>query len=116
MSLTIQTADAAEPGERPYRPYGAARELMRCTAREVVLSGPAGTGKSRACLEKLNLVCMQLPIRAAMVRKVRRSLTQWAMVTLEQKVLAERGAEGFEGGEQGSRFRSREEEGGAELE
>jgi len=106
MSLTIQTADAAEPGERPYRPYGAARELMRCTAREVVLSGPAGTGKSRACLEKLNLVCMQLPIRAAMVRKVRRSLTQSAMVTFEQKVLPQPGAARFHEGDQEYRYPS----------
>lgn len=56
----------------------------------MLLAGPAGTGKSRACLEKLNAAAMQRPIRAAIVRKVRKSLTQSAMVTLEQKVLPQR--------------------------
>ena len=45
--------------ERPYRPYGTALGLMKERGREVLLAGPAGTGKSRACLEKLNLVAMQ---------------------------------------------------------
>jgi PBSX family phage terminase large subunit len=40
-------------------------------------------------LEKLNAAAMQRPIRAAIVRKVRRSLTQSAMVTFETKVLPE---------------------------
>jgi PBSX family phage terminase large subunit len=87
MPLTIQKGDTAAPQEKVFRPRGAARELMRCTDREVLLAGPAGTGKSRACLEKLNLICMQVPIRAAIVRKVRHSLTQSAMVTFEQRVL-----------------------------
>jgi phage terminase large subunit len=73
--------------ERSYRPYGACLELMREKGREVLLAGPAGTGKSRACLEKLNLVAMQVPIRGAIVRKVRRTLTQAALVTFEEKVL-----------------------------
>lgn len=72
---------------RPYKPYGAARDLWYSKTREVLLGGPAGTGKSRACLEKLNAAAMQAPIRAAIVRKVRRSLTQSAMVTFETKVL-----------------------------
>ena len=73
--------------ERPYRPWGAALELMREKGREVLLAGPAGTGKSRACLEKLNLVAMQRPIRGAIVRKVRKTLSQSALVTWEEKVL-----------------------------
>jgi phage terminase large subunit len=73
--------------ERPYQPYGAALELMRERGREVLLAGPAGTGKSRACLEKLNLVAMQAPIRGAIVRKVRKTLSQAALVTFEEKVL-----------------------------
>jgi len=92
--------------ERLYAPRGAARELMRCTAREVLLAGPAGTGKSRACLEKLNLIAMQLPIRGAIVRKVRKSLTQSAMVTFEEKVLPKPSAVRFHEGDQEYRYPS----------
>src|SRR5829696_7251899 len=73
--------------ERPYEPHGAALEVMRYRGREVLLAGPAGTGKSRAALEKLNLVAMQVPIRGASVGKVRRTLSQAALVTYEEKVL-----------------------------
>lgn len=68
-------------------PFGAAAELMRYRGREVLLAGPAGTGKSRAALEKLSFVAYHAPIRAAIVRKVRKSLTQAALVTYEKKVL-----------------------------
>jgi hypothetical protein len=77
----------AERSSRRYKPFGAANDLWHCKQREVLLAGPAGTGKSRACLEKLNAAAMQRPIRAAIVRKVRRSITQSAMVTFETKVL-----------------------------
>src|SRR5262245_18397513 len=62
---------------------------MSYRGREVLLAGPAGTGKSRAALEKLNLVAMQRPIRGAIVRKVRKSLTESALVTYEKRVLSE---------------------------
>jgi PBSX family phage terminase large subunit len=53
-----------------------------------LLSGPAGTGKSRACLEKLNAVCLRWSgTRALIVRKTRESLTESALVTFEDKVL-----------------------------
>lgn len=61
---------------------------MRCRAPEVLLSGPAGTGKSRGCLEKVHLGASNYPkARLAIVRKTRKSLTQSAMVTFEEKVL-----------------------------
>ena len=77
----------AKPAEAGYQPWGTAGELMRYRGREVLLAGPAGTGKSRACLEKLSFVAYHKPIRAAIVRKVRKSLTQAALVTFEKKVL-----------------------------
>lgn len=77
----------AKAEETPYQPYGECLRLMRERRREVLLAGPAGTGKSRACLEKLNLVAMQVPIRGAIVRKVRKTLSQAALVTYEEKVL-----------------------------
>ena len=84
--------------------YGAAMQLMRSTRREVLLAGPAGTGKSRACLEKLNLIASQVPIRGAIVRKVRKSLTQSAMVTFEEKVLPSGNIVRFHEGDQEYRY------------
>src|SRR4051794_29748900 len=89
MPTTIERAEQAEwdASAAAYRPWGAASELMKFRGREVLLAGPAGTGKSRAALEKLSFVAYNRPIRGAIVRKVRKSLTQAALVTFEQKVL-----------------------------
>lgn len=75
----------------PYTAYGGAAELWLAERdAEVLLDGPANTGKSRAALE---LVVGMLEdhdgARAALVRKTRVSLTQSALVTLETKVLAD---------------------------
>lgn len=102
----IRHGGEAAPDEKPYQPFGAALELFRSRQREVLLAGPAGTGKSRACLEKLNLICMQLPIRAAIVRKTRKSLTQSAMTTFEQKVLPTPNQVKFHEGDQEYRYPS----------
>jgi phage terminase large subunit len=75
------------PTRPVYQPYGAARELMRCRDREVLLSGPSGTGKSMGCLQKIDLAASQKPMRAAIVRKLRTALTQAALVTFREKVL-----------------------------
>lgn len=87
IAARIEEGTEARAEEAPYQAFGAARELFRCKQREVLLAGPAGTGKSRACLEKLNLIAMQRPIRGAIVRKTRKSITQSAMATFENKVL-----------------------------
>ena len=68
---------------------------MHCRAPEVLVSGPAGTGKSRACLEKLHLVALLNPgMRGLIVRKTATSLTGSALVTFEKIVLAEALAHG----------------------
>ncbi len=55
---------------------------------EVLLSGPAGTGKSRACLDRLHALALQYPgMRGLILRKTRESLTESALVTFEEKVL-----------------------------
>src|SRR5215467_2880835 len=69
------------PEQAAYMPFGAAQSLMEYRGREVLLAGPAGTGKSRAALEKVSFVAYHVPIRAAIVRKVRKSLTQAALVS-----------------------------------
>lgn len=79
--------------EHTYTPRGNAAKLFQApTSRKpaVVLSGPAGTGKSRACLEKLHLVCMLRPnTRALIVRKTFASIRHSALATYREHVAAE---------------------------
>jgi PBSX family phage terminase large subunit len=79
-----------KPEQRAYRAFGAAETLLYNRAKEIVLSGPAGTGKSRGCLEKLHICAQKYPrMRGLIVRKTRESLTESALVTYEEKVLPE---------------------------
>lgn len=75
---------------RHYKPFGSARDIWQDRSPEILLSGPAGTGKSRACLEKLHACALRFPgMRGLIVRKTRESLTESALVTFESKVLPE---------------------------
>lgn len=78
--------------ERPtvdYRPRGAAAELFDTTASEVAISGPAGTGKSLACLWRILAAVDRHPgIRALIVRKTAVSLGSTTLVTFQKKVAA----------------------------
>lgn len=79
-----------------YEPRGSALEVMRCRAPEVLLSGPAGTGKSRACLEKLHLMALSNKgMRGLIVRKTRESLGSTALVTYREHVAKEALAAGI---------------------
>lgn len=63
---------------------------MNSRAPEVLLSGPAGTGKSRAILEKLHLICLLSPkVRVLIVRRTLESLKTSALVTWERDVIKE---------------------------
>lgn len=73
---------------RPYEPFGAALELWKAKDDEILIEGPAGTGKTRAILEKIFYLCMRYPgIRALLVRKTREAMTESVLVTLETKVM-----------------------------
>lgn len=62
-------------------------ELFYAKDDEVLMDGPAGTGKSRGILEKLHLCAMKYAgMRGLVVRKTRASLTESGLVTLEEKV------------------------------
>ena len=83
-------ADVPTLEQRPYTPYGAAATLLYDRSPEIMVDGPAGTGKSRACLEKLHICAAKYPgMRALIARKTRKSLTESALVTYEQHVLPE---------------------------
>lgn len=85
-----------------YTPAGAAAELFARRDPEVLLAGPAGTGKSRACLEKVHMMALLNPgMRGLIVRKTAQSLTSTSMVTWREHVAAEgleRGVLEFYGG------------------
>ena len=73
-----------------FEPRGGNCEVFSRKEPEILLSGPAGTGKSRAALEKLHLCAAKYPgMRGLMLRKTRASLTESAMITMDQKVLHE---------------------------
>jgi PBSX family phage terminase large subunit len=72
----------------PYEPFGAARELWRSKAPEILISGPAGTGKTRAILEKILALAVKYQgSRHLICRKTRASMTQSVLVTFEEIVL-----------------------------
>lgn len=73
-----------------YEPRGAAYGLFKSKTAQIVLSGPAGTGKSRACLEKIHLLNLLNPgARTLVVRKTLASLGSTGLVTWREKVVKE---------------------------
>jgi phage terminase large subunit len=69
---------------------GAARALMGNRGSEVLLCGPAGTGKSFGALWKVHLMCMLNPgMRALVARKTHKSLTSTGLVTFREHVAAD---------------------------
>lgn len=88
-----------------YWPRGTAWTLFESDAAELVVTGPAGTGKTRACLEKLDWCCRHYPgMRAVIVRKTRQSMTQSVLVTWVKKVIAWDDSVTFRTGEQEYRY------------
>ena len=73
-----------------YSPRNNSQKLFVTRDSEVIMSGPAGTGKSRACLEKLNAVALKYPgMRGLIVRKTATSLGSTALVTFKNYVIKE---------------------------
>lgn len=73
-----------------YEPRGGCLEIFESREEEVLISGPAGTGKSRGCLEKMLAVCLNTPnTRGLILRKTQRSLGSTALVTWRNFVIKE---------------------------
>lgn len=88
--MTEPIEDSGEVLEHSYTPWGSCKEVMEDRGAEVLISGPAGTGKSRACLEKIHAICLQTPnVRALILRKTLRSLGSTALVTWRNYVAKE---------------------------
>ena len=73
-----------------YVPRGGCKEVFEAKEEEVLISGPAGTGKSRGCLEKLLAMCLLTAgTRGLILRKTLRSLGSSALVTWRNYVAKE---------------------------
>lgn len=69
---------------------GAALEVMHRREKEVLVAGPAGTGKSYSCLSKVHLMALQNPgSKYLLVRKTHVSLTATGLVTFKEHVANE---------------------------
>lgn len=84
-----------------YWPLGGARDLWYAKERQVLLEGPAGTGKTIACLNKIHRAATRYPgMRGLIARKTQVSLRASALVTYQRKVLHPLDAVRFYGGSQ----------------
>jgi len=72
----------------PFELRGNNLAIQTITDEEILLSGPAGTGKTLAILKRINDIAWQYPgARILIVRKVRADLAQTTMVTFERDIL-----------------------------
>lgn len=71
-----------------YEPKGAILDLFNARDPEILVVGPAGTGKTYGVLQLIHLLCLNHPgMRALICRKTLVSLTGTALTTLREKVL-----------------------------
>lgn len=71
-----------------FKPRGVLKQVFTLRDPEIIVDGPAGTGKSRGLLEKVHLCLTKYKgARGLMVRKTRASMTETCMQTYERKVL-----------------------------
>lgn len=88
--MPTATARRAATVEPDYVPYGGCEDVLYAKEPEVLIAGPAGTGKSMACLYKLFTIADGIPgCRCLICRKTRASCTESALVTWEYNVLPE---------------------------
>lgn len=75
-------------GKSEYEAHGGLGELMVTWDKEVLLEGPANTGKTRGLLEKCRIILDTWPnLRMLWLRKTRKSLSQSVLVTWEEHVV-----------------------------
>ncbi len=100
-----------EPIRKTINLRGAARQILADRSPQVLVVGPAGTGKSFASLYKMHLMCLLngacpadcekehehalTGMRALMVRKTAKSLTSTGLVTFREQVAADAIAQGL---------------------
>lgn len=76
------------PNEIEFHAYGGAALVQVAEDQEVLTDGPAGTGKTRNILEKINRLMSEYPgAKAVICRKTRSSMTQTVLETFNRYVL-----------------------------
>lgn len=86
--MTSKSSAYLKPENKPYRPYGGAREVLLCKDDAILIDGPAGTGKSIGLLTKGFIVAEKYAgARILLIRKTRKSMTESILVTWESKVV-----------------------------
>ena len=79
--------DEPERTEMEFVAQGGVAELFLCRKPDVLVDGPAGTGKSRGIGEYIEDFCWKYPgCRVLVVRKTRVSLNESFLITMENKV------------------------------
>jgi PBSX family phage terminase large subunit len=85
---TYNIVEATPDSKIGYQPFGAAADLWMCKAQEVIIAGPAETGKTRAALEKLDALMWKYPgAQSVILRKTYKSTVGSCIQTYENKVL-----------------------------
>mgnify|MGYP001591217772 CR=1 FL=1 len=78
------------PANRAFHPQGAGFDILYCKEDLVLVDAGTGTGKTRACLEKLHACAEKYPgMRGLILRKTRKACTDTCLVTFEEEVVPE---------------------------
>lgn len=86
--MIYQILEAPADSAVGFCPYGGAFQAWRCKDHEIILAGPAETGKTRSILEKLDALAWKYNgARLAIVRKTYKSAVASVIQTFEKKVL-----------------------------
>lgn len=86
--MVAQRADPQPPDVQLVTEFrGATGRLFKEGKGEIVISGPAGTGKTRSILEWIHWRCENERIRVLILRKTHKSLVTSALVTFNHQVL-----------------------------
>lgn len=100
MSYVIRSTT---PDKAIYTPYGGARELIYAHEHEVIIQGPAETGKTLAACWKAHILASKYPgAQGAIVRKTQKSLYGSVLQTFE-RVIKGAPVEGY-GGEKPEKY------------
>ena len=88
MSIAIPQQPQPTTQKLAYDPHGGARALLLSREREILLEGPANTGKSFAGLWKMHLAALKYPgMHGLLLRKTLVSLKASTLVTYRERIL-----------------------------
>ena len=84
---TYHIIGTTEQADNVFQPHGAAADLWMCKKPEVIISGPAETGKTLGSLQKVDALAWKYPrSHIALIRKTRKSMDASVLKTYQDKV------------------------------